>query len=82
MQPERLVTPLLASPNSVAIIINFQLCFASILSRLGIADASIALPSLLPCLGELSEGLRGQFSIFNFQFSIFKNYEVYTKAIE
>ena len=79
MQPERLVTLLLASPNSVAIIVNW---LRPILSRLGIADASIALPSLLPCLGELSEGLRGQFSIFNFQFSIFKNYEVYTKAIE
>ena len=72
MQPERLVTLLLSSPNSVAIIVNW---LRPILSRLGIADASIALPSLLPCLGELSEGLRGQFSIF-------KNYEVYTKAIE
>ena len=71
MQPERLVTLLLASPNSVTTRHSSSKlgsalaapesvnCLRPILSRLDIADASIALPSLLPCLGELSEGLRG-----------------------
>ena len=67
MQPERLVTLLLASPNSVTT--RHSRCQHR---------SALAAPLFRGAVRR-TEGL-----IFNFQFSIlnFKNYEVYTKAIE